>query len=67
MGHFEHGDQDCDKRLNLNPPEGIFLEALFKKQQAFRAMHTIHLEHNCNLTYWLYSRISKLRPYLFIK
>ncbi|CAD8083584.1 unnamed protein product [Paramecium primaurelia] len=67
LGHFEHGDLDCDTKLQQYPPEGLFLESIFKKETSFPKLHTLHLEHDCNLTYWLYARISKLRPKLFFR
>lgn len=67
LGHFEHSENSCDQNLQENPPKGMFIEATFKKNESFPKLHTLYLEQECSLTYWLDVRIKKLKPKLTIK
>lgn len=67
LGHFEHSENNCDGNLQEYPPKGMFIEALFKKGDAFIKLHTLYLEQECSLTYWLDVRIKKIRPKISIK
>ena len=67
LGHFEHSENSCDQNLQEYPPKGMFIESLFKQDESFVKLHTLHLEQECSLTYWLDIRIKKLRPKLSIK
>lgn len=67
MGHYDHGDSECDENLEEYPPKGMFVEGLFKKPESFPKMHLIYLEQNCSLTYWLDVRLQKIRPKLTIR
>lgn len=67
LGHFEHSEIDCDDNLQEYPPKGMFIEALFQKSEAFPKLHTLYLEQECSLTYWLDVRIKKIRPKLSLK
>lgn len=44
LGHYNHGDSQCDENLEEYPPDGMFIENLFKKQELFPKLHLIFLE-----------------------
>jgi len=67
LGHFEHSENSCDDNLQEYPPKGMFIEAVFKKSDSFPKLHTLYLEQECSLSYWLDVRIKKIRPKLTIK
>ena len=67
LGHFEHSESSCDNNLQEYPPKGMFIEAVFKKVESFPKLHTLYLEQECSLSYWLDVRIKKIRPKLSIK
>lgn len=67
LGHYNHGDSQCDENLEEYPPDGMFIENLFKKQDLFCKLHLIYLEQSCSLTYWLDVRLQKIRPKLTIR
>ena len=67
LGHFEHSETSCDDNLQEYPPKGMFIEAVFKKKESFPKLHTLYLEQECSLSYWLDVRIKKIRSLLTIK
>ena len=67
LGHFEHSENNCDDNLQEYPPKGMFIEAVFKKADSFVRLHTLYLEQECSLSYWLDVRIKKIRAKLTIK
>ena len=67
VGHIEHAEGQCDKDLGEFPPRGMFVEALFKKEEAFPGLRILYLEQICGLTYWLDVRLKKIRPQLEIR
>ena len=30
LGHYDHGDLECDDNLEEYPPKGMFIESIFK-------------------------------------
>ncbi|KAL4493120.1 hypothetical protein ABPG72_003205 [Tetrahymena utriculariae] len=67
LGHYDHGDTNCDENLEEYPPKGMFIEGIFKNKNAFQKLHLLFLEQNCSLTYWLDVRLQKIRPKLTIR
>lgn len=67
LGHFEHGDSDCDSKLKEFPPKGLYIESLFKNPDSFPKLKKLYLEQECSLTYWLDIRIQRVRPNIEIK
>ncbi|KRX05752.1 F-box domain [Pseudocohnilembus persalinus] len=67
LGHFDHGDSQCDENLQEHPPKGMFLEGVFKDKSNFKKLHLIYLEQSCSLTYWIDMRLQSIRPHLTIK
>lgn len=67
LGHFEHGDSQCNLEISENPPKGMFLEALFSKKENFPKLYLIYLEQNCALSFWFDVRLKRLRPNITIK
>ncbi|EGR29662.1 hypothetical protein IMG5_151320 [Ichthyophthirius multifiliis] len=67
LGHYDHGDTNCDENLEEYPPKGMFIEGVFKNKDAFPRLHLLFLEQNCSLTYWLDVKLQKIRSGLKIR
>ena len=44
LGHFEHSDTQCDKKLKENPSKGLFIEDVFKNPLNFPRLIYLYLE-----------------------
>jgi F-box/leucine-rich repeat protein 2/20 len=44
LGHYDHGDTNCDENLQEYPPKGMFIEGIFKNKAAFPRLHLLFLE-----------------------
>lgn len=64
LGHYDHGETSCEEIVASYPPEGIFVENIFRDPQNFVQLTDLYLEQCCTLTFWLDIRVGKLRPTL---
>lgn len=67
IGHFNHADTQCDTNIADFPPNGLFIQSLFKNPKNFENVRYLFLEQFCSLTYWVDVKLLKLRPNLIIR
>ena len=45
----------------------MFLINLFEEESCFVRLKQLYIEQNCEMTYWMQSKIKKIRPFLQIR